>query len=156
MECFGDPPHRNTGGGICRKPCGFTSIENEMKKSLSTKSVSLKPHRFKAQRAAMAPGPLFARAGYRFCLGPSSPVSGSISSLSHLRVSWRVDEAGMSCWQSQSILSSLLTPAPPPWTQVLSFTTWPMGQQCSRRNLAADVCPGTICTNVKLNPLPCP
>lgn len=34
--------------------------------------------------------------------------------------------------------------------QALSFTGWPTGEQCSQHNLTADVCPGTICTNVKL------
>ena len=40
--------------------------------------------------------------------------------------------------------------------QALSFTGWPTGEQCSQHNLTADVCPGTICTNVKMNSLHCP
>lgn len=51
--------------------------------------------------------------------------------------------------------STLHPPLPPP-LQALSFTGWPTGEQCSQHNLTADVCPGTICTNVKLNSLLCP
>lgn len=40
--------------------------------------------------------------------------------------------------------------------QALSFTGWPTGERRSQHNLTADVCPSTICTNVKLNSLPCP
>lgn len=55
-----------------------------------------------------------------------------------------------------SLRFSLPTSLPDPFPQVLSFTTWPTGEQCSRHDLTADVCPGTICTHVKLNSPPCP
>lgn len=40
--------------------------------------------------------------------------------------------------------------------QALSDMGRPTGEHCSQHNLAADVCPRTICTNVQLNSPLCP